>query len=107
MNNIFALRARLKMTQFEFADYCKISRNSIARYETGGKISRSCAEKIAAACGVSVSFVLGDENAPEAKKEAPSQGLDDRLVEMLVSLSPDQVQRVMDFVAGMKASDKA
>ncbi|MBR3361412.1 MAG: helix-turn-helix transcriptional regulator [Lachnospiraceae bacterium] len=40
------------------------------------------------------------------KKEAPSSGLDDRLVEMLVSLSPDQVQRVLDFVAGLKASEK-
>ena len=42
------------------------------------------------------------------KKEAvPMDDLDDRLVDMLVSLSPDQVQRVMDFVAGMKAADKA
>ena len=41
------------------------------------------------------------------KKEAvPVDGLDDRLVDMLVSLSPDQVQRVLDFVAGLKAADK-
>jgi len=54
--------------------------------------------------GVTVDAILGRD---EEKKEAPASGLDDRLVDMLVSLSPDQVQRVMDFVAGMKASEKA
>lgn len=47
------------------------------------------------------------DDVPEEKKAAPAGGLDEELVEMLLSLTPDQVQRVRDFVAGMKAADKA
>ena len=67
MNNVLELRTTLGMTQDEFAEYCDVSRISIARYETGGKVSRASAEKIAAACKVSVSFVIGDT------KKAPAQ----------------------------------
>lgn len=62
MNRILDLRTRLSMTQDEFAELCGISRASIARYEASGNLSRANAEKIARACGVSVSFVLGDTN---------------------------------------------
>lgn len=42
------------------------------------------------------------------KKEAvPLDGMDERLVDMLLTLTPAQAQRVLDFVAGMKAADKA
>ena len=47
----------------------------------------------------------GGDEGKKKKDPATPGGLDDRLVEMLVSLSPDQVQRVQDFVAGMKASE--
>lgn len=104
MNNVFALRNSLKMTQDEFAEHCKVARISIARFETGAQISRASAQKIAQACNVSVSYVLGEEG--KKKEAALLDGLDDRLVDMLVSLSPDQVQRVLDFVAGLKAADK-
>ena len=59
MNNVWAIRKRLDMTQDEFAEYCNVSRISIARYETGGKVSRENAEKIAAACDTSIAYVLG------------------------------------------------
>jgi transcriptional regulator with XRE-family HTH domain len=93
------------MTQDDFSEYCKVSRISIARYEAGSKISRENAQKIASACHVSLAYVIGDENDEETKN-APSKGLDDSLVEMLTSLSPNQVQRVVDFVSGLKAADK-
>lgn len=64
MNNVLTLRNSLKMTQDEFAEYCNVSRISIARYEAEGKISRAGAEKIAAACGVTVSYVLGETIKP-------------------------------------------
>ena len=62
------LREQRGMTQDDFAEFCDVSRISIARYETGGQVSRASAEKIAAACGVSVSFVIGDT------KKAPAAG---------------------------------
>jgi repressor LexA len=47
------------MNQFEFAEFCDISRSSVARYDAGQPVDRKNAEKIASACGVSVDYVLG------------------------------------------------
>ena len=60
MNNVARLRKLRKMTQDEFAELCGLSRISIARYEASGEVSRASAERIAKACHVSVSYVLGD-----------------------------------------------
>lgn len=62
MNKIYELRTRLQMTQDEFAEYCGVSRISIARYEAGTKISRSNAVKISRACGVSLDYLLNDSD---------------------------------------------
>ena len=62
MNRILELRNKLRMTQEEFADHCGIARSSIARYEASGNVSRANADKIARACGVSVSYVIADTN---------------------------------------------
>ena len=104
MNNVFALRNSLGMTQDEFAEHCKVARISIARFETGAQISRASAQKIAQACNVSVSYVLGEETI---KKEAPSvAGLRDGLIDLLVDLSPEEEAQLRAFVAGMKANRK-
>ena len=54
MSRVEDLRAARQMTQSEFAEFCGISRSSIARYEAGDKISRENAMRIADACDVSV-----------------------------------------------------
>lgn len=55
---ILQLRKAKNMGQEEFAEFCGLSRPSIARYESGKDISRSSAQKIAAACGISISSLL-------------------------------------------------
>ncbi|MBO4884618.1 MAG: helix-turn-helix transcriptional regulator [Clostridia bacterium] len=105
MNNVLNLRQKMSMTQDEFADYCNVSRISIARFETGSNISRASAERIAKACGVSVSYVLGDLH--ETNKQAQEQYSVERLIELLMSLSPPEVQRATDFVLGIIAADKS
>lgn len=66
MERIRELRQSLKMNQYEFAEHCSVSRASIARYEAGEKISRENAIKIAAACNVSVDYLLGSDNGSES-----------------------------------------
>lgn len=61
MNNVLMLRQSYKMTQDEFSEHCNVSRISIARYESGAEVSRVNAKKIAEACGVSISYVLGEK----------------------------------------------
>lgn len=60
-NNVTALREQKGLSQERFAELCGISRASIARYEAGDAINRANAVKIAAACEVSVDYVLGVE----------------------------------------------
>ena len=59
MNRVYQLRTGLKMTQDEFAEYCGVAKISIVRYEGGKEVSRANAIKIASACGVSISYVIG------------------------------------------------
>jgi transcriptional regulator with XRE-family HTH domain len=76
------------------------------RYENGQrKPEPEMLTSIAEYFGVSVDELIGRDDADTKKEPATVGGLDGRLVEMLISLSPDQVQRVQDFVAGMKASE--
>lgn len=103
MNNVRYLREQRGLTQDDFAEYCDVPRISIARYEGGDPISRKNAQKIASACGVSLDFVIG---TPGAEQYPEPPVLDEALVNMLVKLPPSQVQRVKDFVQGMKAADK-
>lgn len=63
MNRVLELRTNLSMTQEEFSAFCGLARSSVARFEAGENIGRASAERIARACNVSVSFVLGDTNA--------------------------------------------
>lgn len=59
MNRIRMLRKLRDMTQDQFAEFCDISRASVARYDAGQPVDRKNAEKIAAACRVSVDYVIG------------------------------------------------
>jgi transcriptional regulator with XRE-family HTH domain len=79
MNNVLTLRNRLSMTQDEFAEFCNVSRISIARYEAGTEIHRANAMKIASACGVPVEYVLGIEQNDEPNYDAEAVAIRERL----------------------------
>lgn len=68
-NNVMKLREQKGLSQERFAELCGISRASIARYEAGDAINRVNAVKIAAACEVSVDYVLGVEPETSATDE--------------------------------------
>lgn len=92
MNRVLELRTMLSLTQEEFAARCGIARSSIARFEAGENIGRASAEKIAHACGVSVSAVLGDANFETNR--TPSGGADPAPV-WNVEYPPGVAARVM------------
>lgn len=107
MARIKEARIKAGLQQKEVALTLGVRAPSICAWESGK--TKPTAENLEALSNlyhVSTDYLLGLSNDPEAKKEpATPGGLDDRLVEMLVSLSPEQVQRVQDFVSGLKASD--
>ena len=103
-NILRKLRKERHITQTQLAEMLDLSQSTIASWENGSRRpDLDYLPTLASIYGVSVDDLLGLE---EQEKEAPSQGLlDEKLVDLLVTLSPDQVQRVQDFVAGMKASE--
>ena len=106
-DRIREIRKSRNLNQDQLAELAILNRVTVAKYEAGKvEPGAKALSRIADALEVSADELLGRD--PGTKKEAvPVDGLDARLVDMLVNLPPDQVQRVLDFVAGMKAADKA
>ena len=100
---IRALRKEHGYSQEQMARKLHITQGAISQWENG--LTVPAADQLVAladAFGISVDQLLGREQY----QAAPPPALDDTLVDMLVNLPPHQVQRVKDFVQGMKAADK-
>ena len=103
---LFKIRNKRGETQEHVAECVGITYVSLSRYENGQRMPKmDILARLAEHYGVTVDELIGRDEAETKKEPATVGGLDDQLVEMLMSLSPDQVQRVQDFVAGMKASE--
>ncbi len=87
MSVVSDLRRSLSMTQEQFAEYCDVSRSSIARYDAGAPINRTNAIKIAIACKVPVDFVLGREGVSEVNQADKNR----------VLLSSEERQMIADY----------
>lgn len=103
-------RKAANMTQKEVAFRLGITESAYCGYETGKrqpdpiKISA-----IASVLGVSGDFLL-ETGFEENKKESATgngNGLDERLIQMLMALSPSEVEIVLAFVQGLIASRTA
>ena len=98
------LRKERGLTQVELAEKLNLSQSTIASWENGKRRpDLDLLPIIADFFGVSVDEIYGQE----PHEQTPPPALDDALVDLLVNLPPAQVQRVKDFVQGMKAADKA
>lgn len=114
MNRIKECRINSKLSQKFVAVTLGVAAPSVSHWESGKtQPTPDNLRRLASLFNVSVDYLLGEDNAtpealPETKKPAAqSSELDDALVSMLMDLSPSEVQRVLDFVEGMKAARKA
>ncbi len=100
------LRKAKGITQEELAKIIGVERSSIGKYEGKGHVipSDDVKVKLAEYFGVSVDYLLG--RSKEKMPAVNDSGLDEKIVNLLSDLSPGEVQRVQDFVAGLKASRK-
>ena len=103
--NIRRYRELADMYQSDLGKALGVSAQAVSKWELGkAEPDGECILKMCKIFGITADELLGRE--PE-KTAAPETELDERLMGMLVSLSPEQTQRVLDFVAGMKAADQA
>ena len=93
-----------KVTQNQLARMANISQSGLSSIVNEAVSPKEeTLRAIAKALNVSTSYLLGEqEQAPPATEEE----LDDAIVGMLGDLTPEEVQRVQDFIAGMKAGSK-
>lgn len=95
------LRKEKGYSQQQMARKLHITQGAISQWENG--TTTPAADQLSALADVfeiTVDELLGREE----KKPATTDGLDEKLVNLLVSLSPAEAQRVQDFVAGLKAA---
>lgn len=101
---IRALRKEHGYSQEQMARKLHLTQGAISQWENG--LTVPAADQLMALAdvfGITVDDLLGREQ----QETPPPPALDDALVDLLVNLPPAQVQRVKDFVQGMKAADKA
>lgn len=107
MNNIalkiISIRESMHLTQEEFADFCGLSRSSVARYELGGKPNRASLEKMAAALNTTVSALLGEEapTRPVIRDEDIRFALSDGDE----PITDEQFEEVKKFVSFIRSRD--
>lgn len=104
--NMKARRTELKMTQVDLSKRSGVPQSTISAVERGARVPTSeTMLLLAKGLRCSVDFLLsGDDDNNE--KPADIGGLDEQLVEMLMNLPDQDVQRVKDFLAGLKAARK-
>ena len=103
MTRIREARENCGMSQKEVALSIGVSAPFVWAWESGkSKPTAANLEALSNLYHVSIDWLMSNDN----QKEAPPKGLDDSLIDMLVNLPPNQVQRVRDFVLGLKAAEK-
>lgn len=77
------------------------------KYGRRSGVSAETAQKMAEYFGVSVGYLLGKEDIKKEPVPISENELDLRLIEMLTSLTPDEMRQVDAFVQGLLAARKA
>lgn len=104
MNRIRELRKKRKLTMKKLGNEIGMSESTISLYENEKRQpDKETLVLIANYFDVSLDYLLCREDEKPAVNDS---GLDERIVNLLSDLSPDEVQRVRDFVSGLKAARK-
>ena len=99
---IIERRKELNMSQYALAKKAGISQSGLSTIENEKNgVTASTLQAIAAALECSTNYLVdGIKNQPTVKDDE----LKEALVSFLVDLTPSELQRVRDFVAGIKAN---
>ena len=91
-----------KVTQNQLARMANISQSGLSSIVNEAVSPKEeTLRAIAKALDVSTSYLLGEQEQDPPMTE---EDLDNALVKMLVDLTPEELQRVKDFAAGVRAA---
>ena len=102
------LRERNGLLQKDVAAHLNCSVPVYCRYEKGDRMpSTDTLKGLADFYHVTVDYILGRDPDPAQKNDPPSEReIDDAIAALADDLTPDELLRVADFVAGLKAARK-
>ena len=102
------LRERAGLSQAALAKKVGVGQSTVGMWESGrNKPENAKLEALANLLGVSTDYLLGRSDVAEPAKNQPiadGDELDRELIDLMRDLSPEDFQRVKDFVAGLKAA---
>ena len=103
-----ALRERAGLSQAALAKKVGVGQSTVGMWESGrNKPENAKLEALANLLGVSTDYLLGRSDVAEPAKNQPiadGDELNRELIDLMRDLSPEDFQRVKDFVAGLKAA---
>lgn len=101
------LREQMNISQNKLAKLAGISQAAISILESGKKSPTvDTLGRIAQALGCAVSDLTGEDDLPEIAQPPTSDQIDNAIAGLADGLSLEEVQRVLDFIAGIKAARK-
>ena len=106
MQRLREARKSKNMTMKQLGMRVGLSESTISLYENGKhEPDHATLIKLAHILGVSIDYLLGQNTSERNAQPTGKDGeLDAEIVNLLTTLSPDEIQRVQDFVSGLKAS---
>jgi transcriptional regulator with XRE-family HTH domain len=100
------LRTHKNITQQELADYLKVNRNAISRYETGEREPDiEMLIKISDFFEVSVDYLLGKSEKKSSANAEGDKG-NNRFEDDIGSLSPESQAKAKEYIEMLKTLDK-
>lgn len=109
MNRIREARRRKNLTMKQLGAAIGVTEAAISNYETGKRLPDiNVLTAIATYLGETTDYLLDREEAQEKNAPSPDREAEarERLVQLLMEYTPEEVQRIMDFAAGIKAARK-
>lgn len=100
------LCSRSELNDTELARKLDVSKQTISAWKCGTRSPKPLTvEMIANRFGVAIDWLMGfDVPEEQEKKPIPEDELDNELINLLSDLTPQEIVRVIDFVAGLKAA---
>jgi len=101
-----SLRKQKGVTQQAVADYLGITQQAYANYESNKRQADNITlAKLADFFNVSTDYLLGRTESPmPAQEPSEDDALRAEVLDLMADLSDQDFQRVLDFVAGLKAA---
>lgn len=105
---IFTLRKQLGLTLEDVGNVVGVGKSTVRKWESGeiANMRRDKIALLAAALHTTPAYLMGWEEDKDLPAVSDEEVADDNLIRLWQSLTPDEIQRVKDFVQGMIAGRK-